>query len=388
MSFRVDAFQTMSDEYIYKFLEREQDIITGKYHAFDDVYAPRLRAQGVNAVNMAVGGERCVQVLYSDTDVHRFWDAHKKLDILNSELEAGAESFILIRSAADIDRAQKENKIAVFATLAGGRPLQGKANLNLLSSLRSLYRMGLRGLQLTGNHRNRLADGFGQSRTHGKLTNFGRQVVAECNRLGILLDTAQLSDYGFYDLVDLAGGRPVIDSHSCAAEVSSAVKDREGIATRNLSDKRIKTIAETNGVVGVNFRSALVAGEKEAATIDDLLRQIDHIVEVAGIDHVALGPDYCSFKTPVDREKVIAFGNLGPDVCDFDYKTPYSSEKYPGLVDGVWYGYRKNDFVEGVSEMESFPNIISALQQHGYCEADLDKLLGENMIRVYKEILG
>lgn len=388
MNFRVDAFQNISDEYIYKFLEREQDVITGKYHAFDEVYAPRLRAQGVNAVNMAVGGERCVQVLYSDTDVYRFWDAHKKLDILNSDLEGGAQSFILIRSAADIDQAQKENKIAVFATLAGGRPLQGKANLNLLSSLRSLYRMGLRSLQLTGNNRNRLADGFGQTRTRGKLTNFGRQIVTECNRLGILLDTAQLSDYGFYDLVEHAGGRPVIDSHSCAAEISSAVSDREGIATRNLSDKRIKTIADTNGVIGVNFRAALVAGEKESATIDDLLRQIDHIVEIAGINHVALGPDYCSFKTPVDREKVIAFGNLGPDACDFDYKTPYSSEKYPGLVDGVWYGYRKNDFVEDVSEMESFSNIIPALKNHGYSEDDLNKLLGENMIRVYKEILG
>lgn len=388
MKFRADAFQGMYDEYIYRFLENEQDAVTGKRHIFDEVYLPKLRAEGVNAVNMAVGGERCVQVLYSDTDVHRFWDAHKKLDVLNSELEAGCTSFILCRTAADIDRAQEENKIAVFATLAGGRPLQGKANLNLLSSLRSLYRMGLRGLQLTGNSRNRLGDGFAQSRTHGKLTNFGRQVVAECNRLGILLDTAQLSDYGFYDLVELSGGRPVIDSHSCSSEISSFCMDRDHTHTRNLSDKRIKTIAETGGVVGVSFRAALVAGEKEVVTMDDLLRQIDHIVEVAGIDHVALGPDYSPFKTPVDRERVIGFGHLGPDACDWDYRTPLQSEKYPGYIDGIWYGIRKNDFVEGVSETESFLNIVPALQEHGYSEQDLDKLLGENLIRVYKEVLG
>lgn len=388
MNFCMDGFQEMYDEYIYHFLEHEQEAVTGQRHVFDEVYLPRLRAEGVNAVNMVVGGERCTQVLYSDTDVHRFWDAHKKLDVLNSELEAGCDSFILCKTAADIDRAEKEGKIAVFATLAGGRPLQGKANLNLLSSLRSLYRMGLRGMQLTGNSRNRLGDGFAQSRTHGGLTNFGRQVVAECIRLGILLDTAQLSDYGFYDLVELVGDKPVIDSHSCASAVSSFCTDRDREATRNLSDKRIKTIAETGGVVAVSFRAALVAGEKEVVTVDDLIRQIDHMVEVAGIDHVAMGPNYCSFKTPVDREHVIGFGHLGPDACDWDHRTPFQSEKYPGWMDGVWYGIRKNDFVEGVSEMETFQNIVPALRAHGYKDEDLNKLMGENLIRVYKKVLG
>ena len=94
---RADAFQPMSDEYIYCFLEHEQQAIRGEYHAFDHSYLPRLRAQGVQLVNMAIGGERCAQVLYSDTDVHRFWDAHKKLDILNSELEAGCSSFVLCK---------------------------------------------------------------------------------------------------------------------------------------------------------------------------------------------------------------------------------------------------------------------------------------------------
>ena len=70
---RADAFQPMSDEYIYCFLEHEQQAIRGEYHAFDHSYLPRLRAQGVQLVNMAIGGERCAQVLYSDTDVHRFW---------------------------------------------------------------------------------------------------------------------------------------------------------------------------------------------------------------------------------------------------------------------------------------------------------------------------
>ena len=278
-----------------------------------------------------------------------------------------------------MERAEAEGKIAIIATLAGGRPLEGKANLNLLSSLRSLYRMGLRGLQLTGNGRNRLGDGVAQTRTRGKLTSFGQDVVKECNRLGILLDTAQLSDYGFYDLVELAEGRPVIDSHSCAYEISAH--------PRNLSRDRIRTIAQTGGVLGISLRAALVAADKDVVTMDDLVRQIDYCVEVAGIEHVAIGGDYSPFKTPVDREKVIGFGNLGPDACDWDYRTPLQSEKYPGWIDGIEYGIRKNDFVEDVSEMESFGNLETALRARGWSEHDLDLLLGQNLLRVYREIL-
>lgn len=375
---RADAFQPMLDGYIYSFLEHETDALQGKIHVFDQVYLPRLRAQGVNAVNMAVGGDHCTQVLYSDTDVYRFWDAHKKLDVLNSELEAGCTTFLLCQTKEDIERSTQENKIAVFATLDGGRPLEGKSNLNLLSSLRSLYRLGLRGLQLTGNGRNRLGDGVAQSRTKGKLTSFGEAVIKECNRLGILLDSAQLSDYGFYHMMELSS-QPVIDSHSCAAEVYDH--------PRNLSRNRIETIAQSGGFVGVSLRAALVAGDKDAVILDDLVRQIDYMVETAGIDHVAIGPNYSSFQTPVDRDKVIGFGNLGPDACKWDYRTPLQSEKYPGYIDGIWYGIRKNDFVEEVSECESFPKLEWELQRRGYTRDDLNKILGENLIRVYREVL-
>lgn len=376
---RADAFQAMPDAYVYSFLEHEAQAVTGQRCVFDESCLPRLRAQGINAVNMAVGGERCTQVLYSDTDVYRFWDAHKKLDVLNSELEAGCTSFILCRTKDDIDTAAREGKIAIFATLAGGRPLEGKANLNLLSSLRSLYRLGLRGLQLTGNGRNRLGDGVAQTRTRGKLTNFGRDVVKECNRLGILLDSAQLSDYGFFDLMELSS-QPVIDSHSCAAEICDH--------PRNISRERIQAIAKSGGFVGVSFWTALVAGaDRDTATMDDLIRQIDYLVETAGIDHVALGPNYSPFQTPVDRKRIQGFGNLGPDLCEWDFRTPLQSEKYPGYIDGIWYGIHSNDFVQDVSECETFPHLEQELIRRGYRQSDLDQLLGANMIRVYREVI-
>ena len=372
-----DAHQEILDAYVYEFLLHEEQAVRGEVCVFDRVYKPVLEKQGVNLVHLAVGGDHVAQVIYSASEL-RFWDAHKKLDVLNSELEAGCESFVLCRTATDIDRALVEKKFALLATIDGGRVLHGKQNLNLLSSLRSLYRLGLRGLQLTGNGRNRLADGVAQTRSRGKLTGFGEQVVREAGRLGMLIDTAQLSDHGFYDLMEITKS-PVIDSHSCAA----AVCDHP----RNLSDARIRAIAERGGVIGLSFWAALVNQEKARPDVGDLLRHVDHIADLVGIEHLALGPDFCAYQTPVDRKSVRGFGNLGPDFCAFDRKTPTQSEKHPGWIEGVWYGRRESDFVAGLEEHEDFPGITAALLEHGYSADECRLILGENFLRVYRQVL-
>ena len=372
-----DAHQEILDEYVYQFLLHEEKAVRGEVHIFDQVYQPLLEKQGVNLVNMAVGGDHVAQIMYSNSE-YRFWDAHKKLDILNSELEAGCKSFVLCRTAKDIDLALSENKIGILATVDGGRTLHGKSNLNLLSSLRSLYRMGLRGIQLTGNGRNRLADGVAQTRSRGKLTDFGEMVAKEAERLGMVLDTSQLSDYGFYDLLTLID-KPLIDSHTCAAAVNPH--------PRNISDKRIQGIAERGGVICLSFMAALVDQEKQSPGVTDLIKHIDHIADLVGIEHVGLGPDYSAYATPVDREAVRGFGNLGPDFCAFNRKTPVQSEKIPGWVEGIWYGIRDSDFVAGLDEHEDFSGVSKALLDHGYSEQECKLILGENFLRVYKQIL-
>lgn len=372
-----DAHQEILDAYVYEFLLHEEAAVSGEEHVFDRVYKPVLERQGVNLIHLAVGGDHVAQVIYSASEL-RFWDAHKKLDVLNSELEAGCESFVLCRTAADIDRALNEEKFAILATIDGGRVLQGKQNLNLRSSLRSLYRLGLRGLQLTGNGRNRLADGVAQTRSRGKLTGFGEQVVREADRLGMVIDTAQLSNHGFFDLIEVTQN-PVIDSHSCAA----AICDHP----RNLNDARIRAIAERGGVIGLSFWATLVNQEKERPDVADLLHHVDHIAHLVGIEHLALGPDFCAYQTPVNREVVRGFANLGPDFCAFDRKTPTQSEKYPGWIEGVWYGKRSSDFIAGIEEHEAFPTITAALLDHGYSETECRLILGENFLRVYRQVI-
>lgn len=373
----MDCHQEILDEYVYEFLANEEAATKGEKCIFNEVYLPVLKKQGANFINLSVGGDHIAQVMYSASEF-RFWDAHKKLDVLNSELEAGCSSFIICRTIKDIEQAIHEQKIGILATISGGRPLMGKPNLNLLSSLRSLYRMGLRGLQLTGNGRNRLGDGVAQNRSRGQLTTFGEKVVREADRLGMVIDTAQLSDAGFYDLLSITKN-PVIDSHTCAQAVCPH--------PRNIDDQRIKAIADRGGVIAVSFWAALVNSEKETPDGEDLIRHIDHIVNLVGIDHVALGPDYCAYQTPVDREVVKGFSNLGPDYGEFNRLTPVQSEKFPGYVEGIGYGIRKSDYIAGPENHESFSGITESLLSHGVSETECQKILGSNMLRVYREIL-
>ncbi|MBL7005673.1 MAG: membrane dipeptidase [Spirochaetia bacterium] len=372
-----DAHQELLDEYLYTFILHEPEVLQNRRSVFTDTYLPVLKAQGVKFVSAAIGGDHTSQVIYS-TSENRFWDAHKKLDALLTEEENGCQAFRICRNNEDIDTVLASNQIGLFIGISGGRPLEGKKNLNLLSSLRSLYRGGLRRIQLTGNGRNRLADGVGQSRTGGKLTRFGRQVVREAERLHIVIDTAQLSDSGFYDLAEYTSN-PLIDSHTCAAAVSPH--------PRNISDDRIRILAQKGGVIGISFMAALAAVEKEHPGPEDLLRHIDHIVELAGIDHVALGPDYSAYAAPVCRDRVRGYGNLGPHVCDFDRLTPLQNEKYPGRIEGIDYGIRKSDYVSGPETHEKFSLMQEILSDHGYSQEEAGKILGRNMLRIYRTIL-
>ncbi len=372
-----DAHHEIMEDYIIKFFENEQDILAGKFSAFDAWYKPIFEKSGVNMLNLVVGNEHTTTVMYSNTDRYFLWDTLKKMDMLHTELEHGCDSFRIVMHPSDIDECIKEGKIAILCTLNGGIALQGKQCYSTLSSLRSLFRMGLRGVQLTTNGRNRLADGVGQSISEGKITGFGREVIAECDRLGIVLDTAQLSDYGFYDLVELTKN-PVIDSHSCCTAICDF--------PRNISDERIKAIAKSGGVVALSFWAALVNSSKQAPAVEDLLLHVDHIIKLVGVEHLALGPEFGSFQTPVDRSVLQGYAHLGPN-HEMDYQTPAQSEKYPGYIEGIWYGKRKNDFIEGATNHWTFGEIIPALEKHGLSTGDIEKILGQNFIRVYKQVL-
>ncbi len=182
----------------------------------------------------------------------------------------------LIRTAADLETARREGRIGALFSLEGAEALQGE-----MWVLRLLHRLGLRLLGPTWNHANWACDGAMEPRGGG-FTKAGRQLVTECENMGILLDVSHLSDRGFWELAERAT-RPFLASHSNARSIVDH--------PRNLTDEQIRAIIAANGLIGVTFVPWFAAKE-EPARIEDVLRHIDHVCALGGEKHIALGSDF------------------------------------------------------------------------------------------------
>jgi microsomal dipeptidase-like Zn-dependent dipeptidase len=102
-----------------------------------------------------------------------------------------------------------------------------------------------------------------------------------------------------------------------------------------------------------------------------------------------LSPDYSAYATPVCRDKLIGYANRGPDYCDFDRQTPTQLNKYPGWVEGIWYGLLESDFIAGSESHETFPLAVEALRtKAGFSAEELERILGGNLLRVYRTVLS
>jgi len=298
--------------------------------------------------------------------------ARRTLDMIDSvyrAVERHPRDLMFATSVADIRRAKRQGKIAALMGIEGGHAIEDS-----LPTLREFYRLGVRYMTLTWNNTNNWADaGRGEKKHHG-LSDFGKDVVREMNRLGMMVDVSHVSDETMSDALDVSKA-PIIASHSSARALSNV--------PRNIPDDLLKRIAKNGGVVQVNFYSEFVdektvgpqSNEREArlkaqqAAIDakykddperrgeesdkleaanplpplpisKLIDHIDHIVKVAGIDHVGIGADF----------------------------------------DGA------NDMPEGAQDVSMLPNITYELLKRGYSEQDIKKILGENLLRVFAEV--
>ena len=295
--------------------------------------------------------------------------ARRTLDMVDAvyrAVERHPNDLVFATTAADIRRAKTQNKIACLMGIEGGHAIE-----NSLPTLREFYRLGVRYMTLTWNNTNDWADAARGEKKHNGLSEFGKDVVREMNRLGMLVDVSHVSDKTMSDALDVSKA-PIFASHSSARALSNV--------PRNIPDDLLRRIAKNGGVVQVNFYSLFVdqktvapqADERDARlkaqqdAIDEkykddperrseegdkleaanplpplplskLIDHIDHIVKVAGIDHVGLGADF----------------------------------------DGA------NDFPEGARDVSMLPNITYELLKRGYSEQDIRKILGENFLRVF-----
>ena len=326
---------------------------------------PRLRAGGVGATFFAV--------FVAGSYVKDNHSANRTLQMIDTVkhdiVERYPNDFLLARTADDVETAHRQGKIAALMGIEGGHAIEDSVRL-----LRDYYELGIRYMTLTHVNTNNWADSSGDMdhadvKHHDGLTPFGKEVVLEMNRLGMMVDISHVSDKTFRDALETSRA-PIFASHSSCRALSKE--------PRNMTDEMIVALAKKGGVVQVNFScdylsqsysdavapvrkkmmEMIASGairmdrdgfrkmmemERSAAppaTLADVVAHIDHIVRIAGVDAAGIGSDF----------------------------------------DGIICA------PSGLDDVSKFPNLTRALLEKGYSAADIGKIYGGNLLRVMRAV--
>ncbi len=246
----------------------------------------------------------------------------KMLNKFKNELEKNKDTISLCRNYDDLVKTQSNNKIAAFLSIEEGDALEGK-----LERLAFFKNEGISAITLTWNYENDLGyPNFAWEHQNKGLKSKGIEAVEEMNRLKMLIDVSHLSDAGFDDVLKYSK-QPIIATHSNARAVTHH--------TRNLSDEQLKRMANTGSVVGLAFSVNFLI-EKEfmdasrMAKVEDMIRHMKHIRNVAGIDVLALGSDFDGIVNPVEMEDTSQMSKL----CDGLLKNGFSYDE----VEKIFFG--------------------------------------------------
>ena len=317
-----------------------------------EVDIPRMREGGVTAVFFAVYTSAS-----RNTELEAVQEALEIIDSIYREAARFPNDLAMATSSAEIEAARASGRIAVLIGIEGGHMINGS-----LAVLRGLYRLGARYLTLTHSRDTAWAGSSGTESDAG-LSDFGREVVAEMNRLGMLVDVSHVSDQTFWDVLD-SSEAPVIASHSAARALASH--------KRNMTDEMIRATAERGGVVHINYYNTF---------IDDAYASRSREWESANPAEVAQeGPDARL------NAKLAAVGRppLSTLLDHFEHAIRVGGIEAVGLgsdFDGVG-----GELPEGMEDISKTPAIAEGLTGRGFSAADIDKVFGENSLRVLRDV--
>jgi len=295
------------------------------------------------------------------------WDPHADLDqalqgIMYWHYVARKyPDLLIVFTAQDIRKAKKEGKGSLLLASQCGDFIGTK-----LHRIEALYRLGLRMLIPAYSLSNRICGGC-LDLTDSGLTSFGRLVVSECNRIGLLLDCSHLGKRSSLDIIEQSE-HPVVFSHSCTTALAEN--------PRNIDDEQIKTCAAKNGIIGLSpwGPMTLKTGKTSRPTVDDFIDHIDHMAQLLGtIDNIGIGTDM-SLGTYPDHE----YDPWGAP----DYKDVTSTYDQH-ITDNIRSPQR---MVRGFSNYAEVLNFIRQLAARGYKELEIKKILGENFLRVFTQV--
>jgi membrane dipeptidase len=261
-----------------------------------------------------------------------------------------------VRTVADIETVKREGRFGVIYGFQNTSPIENDVRL-----LRVFHALGVRIVQLTYMTANLSGDGCLEPRDGG-LTLFGKAVIKELNRLGILIDLSHCGDRTSLEAIE-ASETPVAFTHACCQALASS--------PRNKSDDLIRALAERGGVMGITSLANFVSDDEAAADLDRYLDHLEHVIDLVGIDHVGPAMDFTQFQ-PDGFLRPVKWGGSQVPADD------------PWLLARSW----PIRYATDIDDPTKFPNVTRGLLARGYSEADVQKIVGGNFLRLFREIWG
>ncbi|GAB2512289.1 dipeptidase [Lysobacter humi (ex Lee et al. 2017)] len=300
--------------------------------------------------------------------------AHLQIDAVEAMAARHPDRFALLTSPADVRRLSENRRVLLALGMENGAPIGDD-----LALLRTFHARGVRYITLAHSHSNRIADGsYSLVRPHGGLSPFGEQVVAEMNRLGIMVDVSHLSDDAVRDVLRIAKA-PVIASHSGLRHFTPGFE-------RNLSDELARAIARNGGVIQLVFGSGFIDAKAAAATTEYFkqLAALETSIAAAKARGEAPVKTIEQFDAEWGAAHPKPATKLSQVVDQIDYAIRTFGAKHVGIgsdFDGVG-----GALPEGLRTVADYPNLVQALRERGHSDEVIGGVMGANLLRVWSEV--
>ena len=260
--------------------------------------------------------------------------------MMNKIIEANSDKFFFVDTSTYLGNLPGQNLIGIAYGMENGAALE-----NDLANVEYFFNRGIRYITLTHSKSNHISDSsYDANKRWGGLSDFGKSLIPEMNKIGIMVDISHVSDAAFMQAIEISN-TPVIASHSSLRHFTPEWE-------RNVSDEMLIALAAKGGVLQINFGTAFLTNVNDKtvgydpmtyqhASVTDVVDHIDRVVELVGIDYVGIGSDY----------------------------------------DGVG-----DTLPEGLKDASSYPALVAELQKRGYSTNEIQQILGENFVRVWREV--
>ena len=350
------------DDTTQRFFTKDYDI--GKRNPGGHVDIPRMREGGMNAIFFSIWIDGRV------TGPPAVEKALDQIDAVRENVKKYSSDMMLARTAADVRRAHEQGKIAALMGVEGGHMIG-----NDIRVVRIFADLGVRYMTLSHFYDDEWADSSTDKPAHNGLTDFGKEIVREMNRQGMLVDISHVSDKTFYDALEVSKA-PLIASHSSCRALCDHVRD--------MSDDMIKALAAKGGVIQINYEKSFIdqpykdAYDKETGGV---VAHLSELTKNCNNDEACIASEMAKL-----QQKLIAEGKL-PHVSweriidHIDHAVKLVGAEHVGLgsdFDGA-------DMPDGLEDCSKLPKITEALLRKGYSDGDIRNILGENTLRILEQ---